>query len=172
MKGTAYRRVRTLVLAASVVVLTSCGQNDAPAPEPTGRATPKAAVTPVPTVSAAPLPSGTPTEGSGIPEFGIPVALQGNWGMVPADCTSTRGDAKGLLRISGTTLTFYESVGRLGTVKERSDKSIRADFGFSGEGMTWTRGETLTVSNDDKRLTRTESGGEEPGGPFTYKKCQ
>ena len=42
------------------------------------------------------------------------MALQGNWGMVPADCTSTRGDNKGLLRITATTLQFYESLGAAG----------------------------------------------------------
>ena len=29
----------------------------------------------------------------------IPAAIQGRWGLTPADCTSTRGDAKGLLTI-------------------------------------------------------------------------
>jgi len=116
-------------------------------------------------------PTPTPTSTSGVPEFGIPVAMQGNWGLVPADCTSTRGDAKGLLRISATTLTFYESVGKLGSIKDRSDTSIRADFEFSGEGMTWNREETLSASGN--KLTRTERGGDEPGsgGPFTYTKC-
>src|SRR5688500_4994135 len=29
----------------------------------------------------------------------IPAAFHGRWGMVPADCTSTKGDAKGLITI-------------------------------------------------------------------------
>ncbi|MXO74871.1 hypothetical protein GRI40_06510 [Altererythrobacter aerius] len=89
--------------------------------------------------------------------------------MTPADCTSTRGEAKGLLGISATTLTFYESLGRLGTIKERKENSLRADFAFSGEGMNWTRDVALSVSGDT--LTRLDRGGEEPGGPFTYTRC-
>jgi len=104
-------------------------------------------------------------------EATIPVALHGNWGMVPADCASTRGDAKGLVKIAPTTLRFYESVGRLGTLEERSDTSIRADYAFTGEGMNWTRDVTLTVSNGGKTLTRVDRGGDEPGGPFTYTRC-
>src|SRR5918996_4286908 len=30
----------------------------------------------------------------------IPASLHGRWGLTPGDCTSTRGDAKGLLVIS------------------------------------------------------------------------
>jgi hypothetical protein len=102
---------------------------------------------------------------------GIPAALQGRWGLVPADCTSTRGDAKGLLTISPTTLKFYESLGTLGKIRTRTASTLRADFSFSGEGMTWTRDETLSVSGN--KLTRTERGGDEPGsgGPFTYTRC-
>ena len=29
----------------------------------------------------------------------IPAAFHGRWGMVPADCTSTRGDNKGLITV-------------------------------------------------------------------------
>src|SRR5215218_6684586 len=39
----------------------------------------------------------------------IPASLHGRWGLTPADCTSTRGDAKGLLVISADGLKFYES---------------------------------------------------------------
>lgn len=89
--------------------------------------------------------------------------------MVPADCTSTRGDAKGLLTITDNTLRFYESVGKLGTIQSRGDKAIRAEFAFTGEGMNWTRDVELSVAGD--KLTRTERGSDQPGGPFTYTKC-
>ena len=166
--------MRLLALLALPVALAACGQNrspsddvatDAAAPadaEPAGAAASATASTP-------PNPLPTTTDTSGIPEFGIPVALQGNWGLVPADCTSKRGDAKGLLRISATTLTFYESVGKLGAIRSSSDSAIRANFAFTGEGMNWTREVELTANGN--KLTRTERGGEQPGGPFTYTKC-
>ncbi len=43
----------------------------------------------------------------------IPAAFHGRWGMVPADCTSTKGDAKGLIIVDGTSIKFFESVGKL-----------------------------------------------------------
>ena len=125
--------------------------------------------------SAEAAPATKPSDGPNEPASGesskseIPAAIQGRWGMVPADCTSTRGDAKGLLRISPSTLTFYESVGRLGSILERSDSSIRAEYAFTGEGMEWKRDVELKVSGGT--LTRIDRGGEEPGGPFTYTKC-
>ena len=151
------------LLAALPLALAACQQKAAdPDPETSQPALPvEASTTPTPAASST----------AGIPEGGIPVALQGNWGMVPADCVSTRGDNKGLLRITATTLQFYESLARLGGIKNRSENALTADFEFSGEGMTWNREETLAVSGNS--LTRTEKGGDEPGsgGPFTYTKC-
>ena len=42
----------------------------------------------------------------------IPASLHGRWGLTPADCTSTRGDAKGLLIVSADGLKFYEFAGQ------------------------------------------------------------
>ena len=73
----------------------------------------------------------------------IPASLHGRWGLTPADCTSTRGDAKGLLIVSADTLKFYESVGKpAGTLKTSPD-SASGDFSFTGEGMTGQRYEAL-----------------------------
>ena len=99
----------------------------------------------------------------------IPAAVQGRWGLVPADCTSTRGNATGLLTIGPDTLRFYESVATLVTDRARSETMVRGEFEFTGEGQTWTRDVTLSVSGET--LTRTERGGDQPGGTFTYTKC-
>ena len=161
-----------LIYLALPLALAACGQQaDEPAPEASETAIPVEPDGGIGDGAGPPAAAPSPAHTVGIPEMGIPVAVQGSWGLTPADCTSSRGDAKGLLRVSPTTLTFYESVARLGTIKNRSDTSITADFGFAGEGMEWTRTVSLTVSGDT--LTRTERGGDEPGtgGPFTYTKC-
>lgn len=101
----------------------------------------------------------------------IPVSIQGRWGLVAADCTSTRGDAKGLLVIAPAKLTFYESVGTLGAVKERTDSRIRASFSFTGEGMEWTREMVLEAENDGKSLLREEFGHDAMPGPLKYARC-
>lgn len=102
----------------------------------------------------------------------IPAAIQGRWGLVPADCTSTRGDAKGLLVIGPEKLTFYESVGTLGTVKEGGDKRLLASFAYTGEGMSWTREEELVVNEGGKELVRTEHGKGAMPQPLTYTRCE
>jgi hypothetical protein len=124
---------------------------------------------PPPPATASPVPTPSSSDGSAVPEVGIPASLQGRWGRAPADCTNARGAAEGLLRVSATTLTFYESVARLGTIRERSASSITADFAFSGEGMTWTREETLHARGDT--LTRIERAEGQPQATYTYSKC-
>lgn len=101
----------------------------------------------------------------------IPAAAQGRWGLVPADCTSTRGDAKGLLIVEADKLRFYESVGRLGKVSESGAKRIRATFSFTGEGMEWMRDEVLEVQDGGTTLIRREYGEDAAPGPFKYAKC-
>jgi hypothetical protein len=97
---------------------------------------------------------------------GIPQALQGRWGMTPADCTSTRGDAKGLLTITRDQLQFYESRAIPKAKVQTGGTSISGDFTFTGEGQDWTRYETLQLQ--DGKLVRTES---KPMASYTYARC-
>lgn len=155
------------ILLSVVLTLALAGCQQADSEMTTGDTEGTVAPSTVPAAdTASPAPTAAPT---GAVATAIPAALHGRWGMVPADCTSTRGDAKGLLTIAPTSLTFYESVGRLGTVRSSSDMAIRADYAFTGEGMNWTRDVELSVSGDT--MTRTDRGGDEPGGPFTYTRC-
>ena len=120
--------------------------------------------------SIAPTPSPTADDGTPAPTE-IPAALRGRWGLVPGDCTSTRGDAKGLLTITGDKLEFYESVGTLDTIMEAEPTRIRAAFDFEGEGMTWDREVVLDVQDDGAALIRREYGDDAAPGPFRYAKC-
>lgn len=105
------------------------------------------------------------------PAAQIPAAIQGRWGLVPGDCTSTRGDAKGLLTITAGKLEFYESVGTLGAISESTPTRIRASFDFEGEGMTWEREMVLDVQDDRATLIRREYGADAAPEPFRYAKC-
>ena len=92
--------------------------------------------------------------------------MHGRWGLTPGDCTSTRGDAKGLhdrrrgqpqiLRILG------EASGRM----KISANSASGDFAFTGEGMTWKKYQTLELQAG--KLVRTES---DPMASYTYARC-
>jgi len=121
-----------------------------PAPSATGE--PRVATSP-----AQPLPEPTAT---------IPAALQGRWGLTPADCTTTRGDAKGLLIVTPDELRFYESRAVPAAGAQAGANSIAGDFAFTGEGQSWTKYESLKV--DKNVLTRTET---KPTTSFSYAKC-
>ncbi len=111
--------------------------------------------------SAAPakLPTATPTQ------------FQGRWGLNKADCTSTKGDAKGLLTISDALLTFYESRGTLGKVLGATANSFDARYSFAGEGQTWARTERLKLA-DGKLNRRTDAEpDQEPPVNLTYSRC-
>jgi hypothetical protein len=96
----------------------------------------------------------------------IPAALLGRWGLSPADCTSTRGDAKGLLIVSPTELRFYESRAVPANDAQTDSDSISGDFAFTGEGQSWTKYESLKI--DKQVLVRTET---KPTASFSYAKC-
>lgn len=154
---------RRAILVLAALAVAACS------PQPVAQAPSEAAQES--RATKAPQQASPPPTGPGIPEFGIPVNIQGRWGLVPADCTSTRGDAKGLLNVSATTLGFYESRGTLTRIVERSDNRLRASFAFSGEGSTWTRDETIDVQDGGKTLVRREHGEGAMPGPFEYTRC-
>ena len=106
-----------------------------------------------------------PTRASA-PTARIPDALQGRWGLTPQDCTSTLGDAKGLLVINGGELRFYESRAVPSPGVAADSDSISGNFAFMGEGQSWTKFETFELRNNS--LVRTESN---PAASYTYAKC-
>ena len=95
--------------------------------------------------------------------------FHGRWGLTPADCTSTRGDAKGLLIVGADKLHILRIAApcRRAMSRHRHD-SFSADFAFTGEGQSWTRYQSLELQKGGK-LVRTESG---PMASYTYAKCQ
>ena len=167
---------RTFLFAATLA-LAGCGSSD-PVAEDAENVTalpsidnvaggrdgvPSADGAPPQNTAAAPT-VGPPSTG---PAAAIPAALRGRWGMTPGDCTSTRGDAKGLLIIDGNGMRFYESAAHAVSNVETSDDSFSANFAFTGEGQSWTKYQALSL--DDDRLIRTESS---PMASFTYARCR
>jgi hypothetical protein len=126
------------------------GKPPSPPPQPPAAATSPTGAPPPALVSTGP----------------IPAPLQGRWGLTPADCTSTRGDAKGLLVVTGGELRFYESRAVPAPGIQADDGAVSGNFHFTGEGQAWTKYEALKRSGD--KLTRTENN---PAASFTYAKC-
>jgi hypothetical protein len=100
------------------------------------------------------------------PSVTIPAALQGRWGLTPADCTSALGDAKGLLVINAGELRFYESRAVPEADADGDANSISGNFAFTGEGQSWTKYVSLKI--DKRMLMRTET---KPTASFSYAKC-
>ncbi len=101
----------------------------------------------------------------------IPNQFHGRWALVPADCTSTRGDAKGLLTISDARLAFYESRGTLDKVLGATADSFDARYGFSGEGQTWMRTERFKLVGGKLQRRTDAEAGQEPPVNLTYSRC-
>ena len=157
--------------AVAALVLAGCSPNSDPAPVETDA---PASAEPLPESAVArssPVATGSADSPAAVAEKSIPVALRGSWGMVPADCTSTRGDAKGLITIGATSIRYYESVAKLTKVSERSETALRASYAFSGEGMDWQRELTLKLQDGGKVLIKQEFGSDVPPGPYRYTHC-
>jgi hypothetical protein len=151
------------------LALAACS-SDTPAPEasatPTDAASPAAIeATATPAVVAPEVP----------PLRRVPAAFHGRWGLVPADCTSTRGDAKGLITITADAIQFYESVARPVALTAVGGRRLDGNYAASGEGQTWTLLQRLELGADGKTLTRTVDQGDSapaPGGNrFVYTRC-
>ena len=101
----------------------------------------------------------------------VPDQFHGRWGLTKADCTSTKGDAKGLLTINDTRLTFFESRGTLDKVLGATATSFDASYAFSGEGQTWQRVERFKLVNAKLNRRTDAQAGQEPPVDLTYQRC-
>jgi len=97
--------------------------------------------------------------------------MRGRFGMVPADCTTTMGDDKGLVTIGADSLKFYESVAKLTTATKATATHVEGTFAYEGEGMAWTRKAALDLSGNGKTLVLEEFGADAVPGPRIYTRC-
>ncbi|MBS0482989.1 MAG: hypothetical protein JSR96_12765 [Proteobacteria bacterium] len=125
------------------------------------------------TAKAEEAPAGQTTGDSGQTQASaaIPGALLGRWGLVPADCTTQKGDEKGLMTIDADSLRFYESVATLKAVSKGEAGTFRGTFAYRGEGMEWQRDVAMKVAADGKSLVMEEFGADAIPGPQTYTRC-
>lgn len=159
---------RTALIAATSLMIAQAGcSGGKPAPEDTSSSE---ATLPVaePSATASEEPA---EEAQSVRDTSIPEPLRGRWGLVTADCTSTKGDAKGLLTIGADQLKFYESVARLDTIKSIGPQSVTATFNFSGEGQSWVLDVALSSPDDGKTLLRKDTGPDAAPASLTYTRC-
>src|SRR5689334_7482481 len=151
----------------ALLAVASCGGRDPVDNKAAARTTGLPDVNvPAPSATGEPRGATTPAKPEPAPTARIPAALQGRWGLTPADCMPRRSDAKGLLTITADNLRFYESRAVPADEVDGDADSIAGNFAFTGEGQSWTKYEALKV--DKGRLTRTET---KPSASFSYAKC-
>lgn len=157
------KRIRLPIFATLMILtLAACEKRD-PVEEEAN------AIAPVPVTNDSAGPAaGAPPPISDNADAGaiIPAAIQGRWGLTPADCEPGRSDAKGLLTISGGDIRFYESRGTPGTSIETGPMAISGNFNFTGEGQSWSKYVSLKLQNQE--LVRTERN---PVASYTYARC-
>ena len=155
------------ISCALILAVISCGRS-----EPVDKQAAKAAArlpdvnAPAPSASGEPHKSTEPAKPLPAPAAKIPAALQGRWGLTPADCSGALSAAKGLLVITPGELRFYESKAVPSADVGADADSISGTFAFTGEGQSWSRYEALKLNRNV--LTRTEI---KPTASFTYAKC-
>ena len=155
------------ITSAWVLTRFACGKPD-PVDDKAGGAASKLpdVNAPAPTTIGEPHVATAPARPLPAPAATIPAALQGRWGLTPADCTPGRSDAKGLLVVSAGELRFYESRAVPGSDVQTDPSSVSGHFAFTGEGQSWTKYEALKL--DKQVLVRTEAN---PTASFSYAKC-
>ena len=89
----------------------------------------------------------------------IPRAFRGRWGINPADCTSTKGDAKGLIMVGPDSIRFYESTAKLTSVATNDPEHFVGNFDFTGEGQSWKKSEDLKLTGSSNILARIDDEG-------------
>ena len=141
------------------VALVSCNRKS----EPANMAIANKAAEPATSVSGNAVAAAQPTT--------IPAQFYGRWGLSTADCTSTLGDAKGLLTIDRSGLKFYESKGTLDSVLGATASSFDARYGFAGEGQKWMRTERFTLAGGALQRRTDAEPGQEPPVNLTYRHC-
>lgn len=107
-------------------------------------------------------PDGTPPRAPAAPSARvedpgtIPAAFQGRWTGVAQGCDDPRSDLR--LAVGGNTLRFYESEGVVTDVAQSGARAVTVNARYTGEGETWERRQTLTLSAAGDRLTIADDG--------------
>ncbi|HEX6661295.1 MAG TPA: hypothetical protein VF067_05455 [Sphingomicrobium sp.] len=161
-----FRAVAPLVACAMMLGVVACGKRD-PVDSRANSADLPAINDAVPNATGAPPEKGAAVADSTASAELIPASLRGRWGLTPMDCTSTRGDAKGLLMVGPAEVRFYESRAVPAKDAQTGTDSISGNFSFTGEGQSWTKFEAFELKGQE--LVRTDSN---PMASFTYARCK
>lgn len=80
----------------------------------------------------------------------IPAQFRGHWAGSPAQCGSVH---EARLTIHGDRVDFYESRGRILSVKPIGALEVELEMESTGEGETWRQVRRFVLSEDKRTLT-------------------
>ena len=98
----------------------------------------------------------------------FPSGYQARWAMTPAACADDPETSEQMMSLQGKLVKFHESVGTMTAGKRTTSKTMEAEFEFVGEGEKWNKSMAFELSEDRKRLTRTDS---DDGTTYQYIQC-
>lgn len=98
----------------------------------------------------------------------FPGGYQGRWAATAAGCADDPESSEQMMSLQGKLVKFHKSIGTMTQGKRQTSKTMEAEFEFVGEGDKWNRTIAFALSDDRKRITRTDK---DDGATYQYVEC-
>jgi hypothetical protein len=98
----------------------------------------------------------------------FPGGYQGRWARTATGCTDDPENSPEMMSLQGKLVKFHESIGTMTAGKRMTSKTMVAEFDFVGEGEKWSKSIAFELSEDRKRITRTDK---DDGTAYQYVQC-
>lgn len=98
----------------------------------------------------------------------FPSGYQGRWATKAAACVDDPENSTEIMSLQGKLVKFHESIGTMTEGKRTTSKTMQGAFEFVGEGEKWNKSMAFALSENRKRLTRTDM---DDGASYQYVQC-
>jgi hypothetical protein len=98
----------------------------------------------------------------------FPGGYQGRWATTRNGCADDPENSPEMISLQGKLVKFHESIGTMTAGKRETSKTMEGEFEFVGEGEKWNKTIAFELSEDRKRLTRTDG---DDGRSYRYVQC-
>ncbi len=98
----------------------------------------------------------------------FPGAYQGRWAKTASGCADDPENSPEMMSLQGKLVKFHELIGTMTAGKRQTSKTMEAEFEFVGEGEKWSKPMAFELSEDRKRITRTNK---DDGAAYQYVQC-
>lgn len=98
----------------------------------------------------------------------FPGGYQGRWAATQAACADDPQNSPQVMSVQGRLVKFHESIGTMTAGKRMTSKTMEAEFEFVGEGEKWSKAIMFELSEDRKRITRTDK---DDNTAYQYVQC-